>query len=467
MSSPSVSAETQEAGIDLCGVSISEGLHEHGEVRKEVAVGEVTTCTDAAVDTSEPATFGSIVVALLGNMMPVGGLLATGFSLASTSIGAGILGLPSAFNSVGIVMATIYLLLITIQTAYSMRILVVVCDKTGLRSYEEMMAGLVHPKGIYFTALIRFLHCFGALIAYTVTVGDLIKPIIDDVSNVPEFLLSTNGVRVLTVVLWILFFLPLSIPRQINSLRYVSAVGLFFILFFCFCIMLHSGMSGMKGNVKAVNTGNDAISGLGVFIFSYMCQVNCVEIYTEMAKRSVKRFTLAAAVSMSICGVLYYLTGLFGYLEYGDTVQPSILLMFNPLSEVQFLICYMGVFIKICASYGLLGNACRSAISQALGWKTVALKQHLIMAIGLASTSLLCGLFIPNVGMVFGFIGGFCGGFIAFILPALFYMYSGNWTMESVGVFNYFSTYLCLVAGCVAIVFGTSSTIYQAVVGNN
>ncbi|RNC40721.1 amino acid transporter, partial [Trypanosoma cruzi] len=53
-------------------------------------------------------------------VIPPGGILASAFNLASSSIGAGILGLPLAANSSGLVMALVYLAVITSLTIYSM-----------------------------------------------------------------------------------------------------------------------------------------------------------------------------------------------------------------------------------------------------------------------------------------------------------------------------------------------------------
>lgn len=404
---------------------------------------------------------------LLQVMIPYGGMLSSGFNMASTSIGAGILGLPAAFHSVGIIMATVYLVLITAETAYSMRLLVQVSEKTGLRSFEEMAKHLLHPRADIVVAILRALHTFGGSVAYVVTIGDLLKPILVAFDSTPAFLLTSKGLKLLQTGFWLVFMFPLVFPRQINSLRYVSAFGILFILYFAFVVIVHSGMNGMSANprpeVRLANSGNTAIEGLGVFIFSFMCQINCVEVALEMRPRSLRRFTICTCVSMTICGVLYYITGLFGYLDFGE-IQGSILLKYNPLDQPQIFVSYIGVFIKICASFGLLNNACRSALFPLIGWDpyTIAYWKYLIGAIVLAVLVLILGLFVPNVNMVFGFTGGVCGGSVGFILPALFVMYSGGWTLRSVGLVNYCCTYLILFAGIVAMVFGTGATIYSA-----
>lgn len=406
---------------------------------------------------------------LLQAMIPYGGMLSSGFNMASTSIGAGILGLPAAFHSVGIAMATVYLVLITAETVYSMRLLVQVADKTGLRSFEEMAKHLLHPHADIFVAIIRALHTFGGSVAYVVTIGNLLQPILSAVDGTPAFLLTSVGIKLLTTGFWLVFMFPLVLPRQINSLRYVSAFGILFILYFAFVVIVHSAMNRLSASprpaTRNMNTGNAAIEGLGVFIFSFMCQINCVEVALEMRPRSVRRFTICAAVSMTICGVLYYITGLFGYLDFG-AIDGSILLQYDPIAQPQVLVSYIGVFIKICASFGLLNNACRSALFPLVGWDpyTVVYWKYLIGAVSLAVLVLILGLFVPNVNMVFGFTGGVCGGFVGFILPALFIMYAGGWSLRSVGVVNYCCTYLILAAGVVAIVFGTGGTIYSVAV---
>jgi amino acid permease len=89
--------------------------------------------------------------------------------------------------------------------------------------------------------------------------------------------------------------------------------------------------------------------------------------------------------------------------------------------------------------------------------------QHLIVVLTLSVASLLCGLFIPSINIVFGFAGAISGGFLAFVFPALFFMYSGNFSLEQVGWFTYLNTYLLLICGVVGIVFGTGGTIYETI----
>ncbi|ORC86758.1 putative amino acid transporter PAT1 [Trypanosoma theileri] len=144
------------------------------------------------------------------------------------------------------------------------------------------------------------------------------------------------------------------------------------------------------------------------------------------------------------------------------------MLMYDPIREPAMMIAYLGVLVKLCSSFPLLTMASRNAIYYIVGWDvdTLPFWKHCIVVVSLAVCSLLCGLFIPNINTVFGFVGAICGGTLAFLFPAVFMMYGGNWSLKSVGFGHYVLTYTLMMTGVVVIVFGTASTIYGAVVGD-
>lgn len=405
------------------------------------------------------------VLGTLQNLVPPGSMPATVFSTAATAMGGGILGLPSAFLSSGAVAGFIWVTLIGAETAYSLRLLALTSELTGEVSYERMASVLLGRGGTYLVSAMRFLNCFGSMIAYVMSIGNLLSPIIKG-AEAPSFWQEGHtGFRVLQALFWLVFFFPLVIPREVNALRYVSTAGVLFMVFFCICVVAHFAQNGPSSDLTMFRGGNDAMNGIGVFMFSYICQVNQVELYREMRNRTVARFTISAMMSCTILCVLYGLTGLFGYLEFGNTIEDSILKMYRPLKEPQFLVAFIGVFVKLCASYGLFGNVCINAIYLTIGWepKRVSMLVHILFVAVLTLITLMLGLFWPQVEIVFNFVGGICGGSLGFILPTLFYMYAGNFTLQKVGVFNYFVSYLVLCAGAAAVVIGTATSIYSAV----
>ncbi|PWU84084.1 putative amino acid transporter [Trypanosoma cruzi] len=142
---------------------------------------------------------------------------------------------------------------------------------------------------------LRLCHCRATLsehlwgsVSFIISVGDIFKAILDNTSA-PAYWKSKSGNRLLTSLLWLTVMLPLVIPRHINSLRHISAVGIVFVIYFVVMIIIHSGMHGLSENAKNLHvtgittdegihlfgTGNRALDGLGVFMFAF-CVIQLV-----------------------------------------------------------------------------------------------------------------------------------------------------------------------------------------------
>lgn len=409
------------------------------------------------------------LVGCIRTVMPSGGMLAGIFNLAGSSLGAGILGLPNAMHTSGVVMGTIYLVVICLLTVYSMRLIAIVTLKTGIQTYEGTARGLFGRGGDIFTAIVMFVKCFGACIAYVICVSDLWSAFLKD-ERVEGYYRTLSFRRVLTSITFIVLMLPLSLPKHINSLRFVSLIGVSFIIYFCICVIVHSGVTGMQGlkekKMKTFRTGNNAIRGLGQFMFAYLCQSNAYELSREMKPRmTVRTMEIECLVSMVLCTILYWLTGFFGYADFGDGIEASLLTVYSPLKDYYFAVAYVGIVVKLCVAFALHILPCRDAVHHLIGWEleTVAWWKNAALCTFLSGLSLICGLFIPNVNTVFGLLGSLTGSFIAFIFPSLFMMYAGGFTLKRVGYYDYFGTYLILLVGIIILCFGTTATIYGIV----
>ena len=401
-----------------------------------------------------------------GYIVPYGGLLSTGLNLASSSIGAGIIAMPSAFNASGVVMALIYMVVIALLTIYSYYLLGQVAERTGLRSYEKIVRTLMGPGADYFLAFCMWVFSFGAEVSYVISLKDVLTAFLEDAHGTPDFFLNIWGQRLLTFIVWLCVMLPLCLPKEINTLRYFSFIAVLFIVFFVICMVVHSARNGLKQHprpeIKKFNTGNTAIAGLATFMFSFLSQLNAYECYGELYKPSPIRLTMGASVGVLIVFILYLFAGLFGYLDFGPKVTGSALKMYNPVKDPLMGVGYGGILLKLCVGFGLHMIPVRQAVYHCVrvDVQNFAWWKNALVCMALAFLALVAGLFIPNINVVFGLVGGFSGGFIGFIYPSLMIMYAGNWTFSSVGWFHYFSTYFLLIVGVIGVVWGTASAIY-------
>ncbi|CBZ26989.1 putative amino acid permease [Leishmania mexicana MHOM/GT/2001/U1103] len=462
-------SSTPESGDNCATAEIDAAMYKEEKEMRETfdQFHELAAEYNAGAD--EPKQQPMFLIRLMRRVIPPGGFASGVFNLAGSSLGAGILGLPYAFDTSGIVMGTIYLIVIYLLTVYSVRLLAIVYGKTGIRSYELTARLLFGRGGDIFTAVIMFIKCMGACIAYVICINDLWHAFLND-DRVQGYYRTVSFQRVLTSVTFLLLMLPLSLPRQINSLRYVSLFGVVFVLYFVVCVVAHSATNGLQDGItnkglRLFNTGNRAIQGLGQFVFAFLCQSNAYQVFNETPKPSVSFFELQVVVSMLICTIFYWVTGFFGYCDFGDKVGSSLLRMYLPLKDYYFAVAYVGLVVKLCVAFALHILPSRDSVHHLIGWDlhTVAWWKNAVLCSFLSLISLLCGLFIPNVNTVFGLLGSFTGGFIAFVFPALFFIYSGGYELKKVGYYNFFGAIVLLLCGVIIICFGTTATIYGVV----
>ncbi|EPY30955.1 amino acid permease [Strigomonas culicis] len=292
---------------------------------------------------------------------------------------------------------------------------------------------------------------------------------LDDAASTPAYLKTTSGQRLITGIIWLCTMLPLCIPKEVNSLRYFSTAAVSIIVYFVITMIIHSCQNGIKtGAYKEMvmfQTGNTAVCGIAIFIFAFGCQLNVFEVFGELYKPTMRRLTITSFVASGGCFVLYVLAGLFGYMDFGSAVTGSALKLYNPVKSPMMGVGYAGLMLKLSVGYGLHSIPVRECAYHVLGLecRTLAYWKHALIVTFLALCSLILGLFIPRVNIVFGISGGLCGGFIAILFPGLMYMYSGNFTRKSVGSFDYFATYLLVIVGAICIVWGTGGTVYSEV----
>ncbi|PWU83140.1 putative amino acid transporter [Trypanosoma cruzi] len=208
--------------------------------------------------------------------------------------------------------------------------------------------------------------------------------------------------------------------------------------------------------IHLFGTGNRALDGLGVFMFAFLCQVNSFEVYWDMSDRSASRFTLCSAIAMLLCFIVYGSTAVFGYLDFGNRATVSALLLYNPVKEPEVVVAYIGLLVKLCASFPLISMATRNSLYHSVGWDPDKLPfwKHCVVVVSLAVAALLFGPVHPQYQhgvWLHWLILWRCNGFL---LPSILMMYGGKLVaaVSWMGALHPF-TYALLFAGVVMVVF--------------
>lgn len=403
------------------------------------------------------------------SVIPYGGVLSTAFNLASSTIGAGIIAMPKGFETSGLVMSVLYLVIVGLLTVYSFLLLTTVAEKTGIYSWEHIARRVVGPGVDYLVVFVMWVLCFGGDVSYVLSLKQVLEAFLRNSESVSPYLKTDNGSRVITSVVWFCVMLPLCLPKEINSLRYFSAIAITLVVFFVICVVVYGSKAlhenGVRDDLVMLQTGNAAVLGLGTYLFGYIAQVNVFHTLQEAHKPSIRYMFWAALLGVGTCFMLYFLSGFFGYMSFGSEVEDTILPLYNPLEEPVFAVSYVGLALKLCVGFALHLIPCRDAVYYVIGTEVDRVPWWLNAVVSTiqATAALVAGLFIPRVTTVFGLLGGFCGSFIGFIFPALFMMYCGGFALHRVGWFHFFATYFMLIVGVIGVVFGTGATIFATI----
>ncbi|KAM4638733.1 solute carrier family 38 member 8, partial [Amazona ochrocephala] len=223
---------------------------------------------------------------------------------------------------------------------------------------------------------------------------------------------------------------PLSVPKEISFQKYSSILGTLAACYLTLVIILKYHLQAESLGLPEPSQPSRASSWASIFsviptiCFGFQCHEACVAIYSSMRNQSFSHWVAVSVVSMLICLLIYSLTGLYGYLTFGEAVAPDVLMSYagnDPVVIVARLLFGVSI-ITIYPIVVLLG---RSVVRDV--WVT---PKHGAMAVPEAqeqrgrvaltvtwmATTLAIALFVPDIGKVIELIGGISAFFI-FIFP--------------------------------------------------
>ena len=144
--------------------------------------------------------------------MPSSSLLAGSLNLLNTIVGGGILSLPYAFKSCGMIIGILYQLVFGAASWYGCHLLLASVQPGKPPSYEGLAQLAFGRAGWLVYNLAALVNCYGACVSYVIVVGDVLAPICLELGvplGRPQLLLLVVGVVIF----------PLSAMRDISSLR--------------------------------------------------------------------------------------------------------------------------------------------------------------------------------------------------------------------------------------------------------
>ena len=369
------------------------------------------------------------------------------FNLCSATLGAGALALPYAFSKSGWLLGVVMLLIGAVGTVFSINMLVVARDLTGLKSYEDLTVHLFGRKMGLLVEVNIIVFCFGTAVAYLIAVGDILEPVCVS-SGLGRWLAGMGAHdpwtddlkhKVRLVAMCVFFgaiMFPLSLLEKINSLRFTSFFGVLSIFYLVFATAFHStqhmlrlGFDESWGLARAANFRLlDFAQAMPIIMFAFTCQVNVFSIYDELERPSPRRMGKVTNYAILVCIVVYAMTGVFGSLEYHDETNQNILNNFfqdgkdsKEGQSLVILMAFVAMALTIVMAFPLVVFPCRYTMDVMLFHKSPPnWWRHFGLTAVICGLTLVVSLKVPNISVVFQLMGGTTSAFVCFVLPAAF-----------------------------------------------
>lgn len=250
-----------------------------------------------------------------------------------------------------------------------------------------------------------------------------------------------------------LIVIPLSFLRRLDSLKYTSVIALFSIAYLVILVVAHflkGDTIADRGNVRVFEWAGpvSALAAFPVIVFAYTCHQNMFSILNEIADNSHFQTTTVIFASIGgACG-LYILTGITGYLSYGDNIHGNIVSMYP--TAAASTIGRLAIVILVMFSYPLQIHPCRASIDACLKWRPGGRKQSesspsrntlmnntpkpgapkssemsdlkfAVISTVLIILSFITAMTVSSLEKVLAYVGSTGSTTISFILPGLFY----------------------------------------------
>ncbi|GAB5361589.1 hypothetical protein AAMO2058_000725700 [Amorphochlora amoebiformis] len=353
-------------------------------------------------------------------------------------IGAGVLALPYAFRAAGVLPAICICISVWIASSYSFVLLARCAEELQEFSYKDVATRTYGPDAAQFSEAAILIYTIGNLIGRQIILGDLLPPLVQVLMGI-DSIFAQRWV-VLSVVTGVIL-IPVSLSPYIDSLKWSSVFGL---VCMCYVVLLFVGLFsrgfqlGMVNpmEARAAHSSFLSLMAFPLLVVSFTAHYNTMDMYWELKSRSIDKMRFVVSISTGICLAVYLLVGLTGYFLFMDKTEPNILvnLWVDREHPPHILIstAFAAISLAVSFSFPLVCHGARNSIKKLFFFhrggeiyddgRDTEHTEHVCITLAVVMTSLIIGLYIPDIGVIFAFMGSTVGVTFVYILPGLFYL---------------------------------------------
>ena len=294
-----------------------------------------------------------------------------------------------------------------------------------------------------FTGIWNLITLVGFAVTYLVYIKALIPHILDITlghENIPN-ILGRDIQKAEIFWAWIYTFLiliPISIPRKINTLRFMSFAGCIWTAYFIIWVIWlfffdRKLVPNISQNLRDASYVNFTLGGMVHAIpyinFNYLNQPVIPIIYRELHHKSYSRMQNVVYYGSIICVVMYVLVSTFGYLGLvNHTDRLEVLDSTSDILEVKydstpFNIGVIFLCFNVIAVTPIAILPAKDTIEDLLFYENgMSNSDNYIVTIIVWLITLLCAVAFPGIDDAITVCGFTSYPLIGFILPWVFYL---------------------------------------------
>ncbi|NWQ68832.1 S38A1 protein, partial [Neopipo cinnamomea] len=364
------------------------------------------------------------------------------FNLSNAIMGSGILGLAFALANTGILLFLLLLISVTLLSIYSIHLLLVCSKETGCMVYEKLGEQIFGTPGKMIVFGSTSLQNVGAMLSYLFIVKNELPSAIKFLMGKEETFWAwyVDG-RILVVIVTFGIILPLCLLKNLGYLGYTSGFSLSCMVFFLVVVIykkfqISCGVPELNATSVLPNSSahehmckpkyvifnSKTVYALPTIAFAFVCHPSVLPIYSELKDRSQKKMQLVSNISFFAMFLMYFMTAIFGYLTFYESVQSDLLHKYQSKDDILILTVRLAVIVAVILTVPVLFFTVRSSLFEMARKTKFDLGHHVLVTIVLLVIINLLVIFIPSMKDIFGVVGVTSANMLIFILPSSLYL---------------------------------------------
>jgi len=339
-------------------------------------------------------------------------------------------------------------------------------------SYQKLAILAYGKKFELFVKWVFFINNWGGCVIYTILINQLILKALDIFFTSGSLPSIMTNVYFWPPVFTTLCILPVSLFRELSSLRYFCLMGFCFMIYLAFVIVFEAfdpTISNFSSNIRIVKLFD--ITGITTTLptafFAYMCHPNVLDVYRELQRSTKPRMSKVLRREMALVMCIYVTVGLAGYITFANDLSNmgsggNILngaYQNHLLVTLAILLIGFSVIIAMPLSIKPSKDSLRDIIypfdiddpNSAVNIDSDL--RHVVLVFITTYSQMAAGMCFTSIGLVINFLGSSANPLICFVFPCLFYLKldkSPTWSQKRV---------ICHTLNTLMILFAIYSTV--------